>query len=227
MMAAIYPLLVLFISSVGAEIHHIQVGSNIFICGLGCQNSSDVLDLKCCPSVYILNITCSDNQISVHDTYRSRLDLNASSGCGVLRDAQKNDSCVYEVSLNSRPRRVLSTIRVIVIDTNSKDILPNSDRKNKDGLAFGIISGVLLIGVIIFCVILFMRINKAESAEEQSQNEICIQEPEGETLTNLSPTHISSNSILSRPEKHSILSPQVENSILAQPETNSMFLLRT
>ncbi|XP_053561770.1 uncharacterized protein LOC128652831 [Bombina bombina] len=98
------------------ETRHVRVGSDISLCGLRCPNTNGVLELYTKPGSVLLELSCQNDDYTIHPNFINRLDLNISSGCCVLREAQKKDTCVYEIEFHSSPARILSSTPITVIE---------------------------------------------------------------------------------------------------------------
>ncbi|XP_053561771.1 uncharacterized protein LOC128652832 [Bombina bombina] len=116
-----------------AETRYVRVGSDVSFCGLRCPNLYGVLELYCKPRTPLLALHCDDNYTNVRDNFINRLDLNISSGCCVLREAQKEDTCVYEIEFHSSPTRILRSTPITVIEpVVISNITSNSSEPGSD-----------------------------------------------------------------------------------------------
>ncbi|XP_069615793.1 uncharacterized protein [Ranitomeya imitator] len=112
---------------------YVRRGSNITDCSMKCPHTDGVLQLyRDCggEETQLLELWC--DTMWLHNRYKPRLLYNNSTGCWSLRDAGKNDSCVYIVVYdNGTISR--KTLHVTVLDpVLISNITSNSSRKGED-----------------------------------------------------------------------------------------------
>ncbi|XP_069616604.1 uncharacterized protein [Ranitomeya imitator] len=113
---------------------YVRRGSNITDCSMKCPHTDGVLQLyRDCggEETPLLELWC-DNKWH-YNRYKPRLLYNNSTGCWSLRDAGKNDSCVYNVVYYGDNGRFLTTLHITVLDpVLISNITSNSSRKGED-----------------------------------------------------------------------------------------------
>ncbi|XP_041429401.1 uncharacterized protein LOC121397183 isoform X2 [Xenopus laevis] len=72
----------------------VAVASNIQICDFPCEKQV-VYFLERASKEQIMDFSCMDRYLHIYGTYRERLQLNQSTGCCTITNAQKSDSGDY------------------------------------------------------------------------------------------------------------------------------------
>ncbi|XP_072278626.1 cell adhesion molecule CEACAM5-like [Pyxicephalus adspersus] len=109
---------------------YVKSGSDIESCNMTCPHRNGVLELfRECRGVIdpLLEIRC-DN-MNTKNAMRSRLHLN-SSGCWSLTQAEKGDSCQYNIDFHSSPTARLTSTDIRILDP----ILISNITSNSSGL---------------------------------------------------------------------------------------------
>ncbi|XP_002941705.2 uncharacterized protein LOC100496031 isoform X1 [Xenopus tropicalis] len=97
--------LFLFVPSAWALIHQIAaVSSNLSLCGLTCERDG-IYTLDKVPNVGILEYACRDKYKNFNKAYKGRARLDESSGCCIIRDAQKSDNGDYFLEFHEYGKR--------------------------------------------------------------------------------------------------------------------------
>ncbi|XP_069616608.1 uncharacterized protein [Ranitomeya imitator] len=113
---------------------YVRRGSDITDCSMKCPHADGVLELyRICGGheTQLLELWC-DNKWH-YNRYQPRLLYNNSTGCWSLRDARKNDSCVYKVVYYGDNGRSLTTLPITVLDpVLISNITSNSSRPGED-----------------------------------------------------------------------------------------------
>ncbi|XP_069616610.1 uncharacterized protein [Ranitomeya imitator] len=113
---------------------YVQRGSDITDCSMKCPHADGVLELyRICGrhETQLLELWC-DNKWH-YNRYQPRLLYNMSTGCWSLRNAGKDDSCVYKVVYYGDNGSSLTTLPVTVLDpVLISNITSNSSRPGED-----------------------------------------------------------------------------------------------
>ncbi|KAG8554105.1 hypothetical protein GDO81_003664 [Engystomops pustulosus] len=105
------------IFSVASAAHrHVKAGTNTSICGLICYTPNGILRLQCIPKPSIFVAKCSNSIPEVQRGNKERFHLNGSSGCLLLKNVQKNDSCVYKIRFYGDNFTKITLTRIIILD---------------------------------------------------------------------------------------------------------------
>ncbi|OCT66491.1 hypothetical protein XELAEV_18042741mg, partial [Xenopus laevis] len=72
----------------------VAVASNIEICDFPCEKPT-VYFLERASKERVMDFSCMDRHLQIYGTYRQRLQLNQSTGCCTITNAQKYDSGKY------------------------------------------------------------------------------------------------------------------------------------
>ncbi|XP_069616597.1 uncharacterized protein [Ranitomeya imitator] len=132
-------LIVLTVLQLSSELY-VRRGSDITDCSMKCPHADGVLQLyrECGGDVTpLLVLSCSEGDLLkqsewYHNYYHPRLLDNRNTGCWSLRDAGKNDSCVYIVVYDNGTRS-RKTLPVTVLDpVLISNITSNSSRPGED-----------------------------------------------------------------------------------------------
>ncbi|XP_056393568.1 uncharacterized protein LOC130290244 isoform X2 [Hyla sarda] len=107
---------ILMIFSVAQTTHHVRVGTNTSICGFICEQPNGILLLQCRHKHSIFVAECINSTPEVKRKDSERLNLNLSSGCFLMTDVQKNDSCVYEIWFHDNKIHIKKSITIIILD---------------------------------------------------------------------------------------------------------------
>ncbi|XP_066455369.1 uncharacterized protein [Eleutherodactylus coqui] len=119
---------ILILSSLSLGRVYVQRGSDITVCYMKCPHNDGILKLyKECGDQPLNLITLWCHRHIMENEYKPRLHLNIRSGCWTLRDARKNDSCLYnvtfyrsqEISLNYTEVTVLGVFSILILSSLS------------------------------------------------------------------------------------------------------------
>ncbi|XP_066455370.1 uncharacterized protein [Eleutherodactylus coqui] len=122
---------ILILSSLSLGRVYVRRGSDITVCYMKCPHNDGILKLyKECGDQPLNLITLWCHRHIMENEYKPRLHLNIRSGCWTLRDARKNDSCLYnvtfyrsqEISLNYTEVTVLDPVLISNISSNSSKL---------------------------------------------------------------------------------------------------------
>nr|DBA21789.1 TPA: hypothetical protein GDO54_018385 [Pyxicephalus adspersus] len=115
----ICPLLIL--SAVTAT-HYVQTGADIHFCRFQCYEPQGILQLRC--NVTLVLAECWNSVPIIHHILNQRLLLNHDNGCWMMKNAQKNDTGLYETLFFSSANKfkILESTEIIVLGSRS----PNS-----------------------------------------------------------------------------------------------------
>ncbi|CAH2220130.1 pregnancy-specific beta-1-glyco 7 [Pelobates cultripes] len=124
-------LLLLGLSS-GSDIVRVMVGSDLSLCGMTCVTGGMFLLGRLHEAAPFLEYDCDLQQLKTFNNYGHRTDVNISSGCAVIRDAQISDSGQYILQIIDKDDRKseVQTISYSIVDkvsiTSLSSILSNS-----------------------------------------------------------------------------------------------------
>ncbi|XP_018088946.1 putative pregnancy-specific beta-1-glycoprotein 7 [Xenopus laevis] len=119
--------LVLFVPSAEALKLQVAVSSELRLCGLTCERDG-IYTLDREPHVGILEYACRDKSKNFNRAYESRTLLDESSGCCIIRNAQKSDTGNYLLEFHEYGKimqRVYITTCVIMDPVSVSNISTN------------------------------------------------------------------------------------------------------
>ncbi|XP_044141804.1 uncharacterized protein LOC122931813 [Bufo gargarizans] len=110
-------LTILTVLSLSSGKVYVRRGSDISDCDMKCLQKDGVLKLyrKCEDEKQIL-VSLYCHRLILENQFESRLHLDTNSGCWTLKDARKEDSCVYNVILKRIQEKVLRSTDITVLD---------------------------------------------------------------------------------------------------------------
>ncbi|XP_044140067.1 uncharacterized protein LOC122930624 isoform X2 [Bufo gargarizans] len=113
---------------------YVRRGSDISDCDMKCLQKDGVLKLhRECEDEKQILVSLYCHRLILENQFESRLHLDTNSGCWTLKDAGKEDSCVYNVILYRSQERVLHSTDVTVLDpVLITSITSNSSRLGED-----------------------------------------------------------------------------------------------
>ncbi|XP_077149777.1 uncharacterized protein LOC143814944 [Ranitomeya variabilis] len=127
-------LLILAVLPLSSEKVYVRTGSDITDCGMKCPHADGNIRLyKDCEGKNMILITLWCHRLRTQNENEPRLHLDTRSGCWTLRDAWKNDSCVYNVTLYRSQETFLLSTQITVLDpVLISNITSNSSRLGED-----------------------------------------------------------------------------------------------
>ncbi|XP_069616120.1 uncharacterized protein [Ranitomeya imitator] len=146
-------LVILTVLQLSSELY-VRRGSDITDCSMKCPRADGVLQLyrECGGDVTpLLVLSCSEGDLLkqsewYHNYFQPRLLDNRNTGCWSLRDAGKNDSCVYIVVYDNGTRS-LKTLPVTVLDPEFSVSFPGAY----------VTIGIVFTVVVITCIALLVK----------------------------------------------------------------------
>ncbi|XP_077149775.1 uncharacterized protein LOC143814943 isoform X2 [Ranitomeya variabilis] len=116
-----------------AKVIYVRRGSDITDCSMKCPHTDGVLQLyRDCGGEETLLLELWCDTMWLRNRYEPRLLYNMTTGCWSLREAGKNDSCVYIVVYDNGTR-FLTTLPVTVLDpVLISNMTSNSSRPGED-----------------------------------------------------------------------------------------------
>lgn len=119
----------LLILSAAKAAHYVQTGTDKDFCGFKCYQPQGFLELRFNHKTLFLD-DCSHPVPKIYRQVDPRIILNSSSGCWMLRNAQKNYTGTYQFFLyRGHIRSLLKSIRIIVLDAvKIQNITSNSSQ---------------------------------------------------------------------------------------------------
>ncbi|KAM4044728.1 uncharacterized protein ACNLHF_008603 isoform 3-T3 [Anomaloglossus baeobatrachus] len=121
-------LTILAVLQLSSSIIYVRRGSDITDCSMKCPGPDGVLQLyRTCGGheTRLLELWCEDMWLS--NSTEPRLRYNTGTGCWTLRDAGKNDSCVYTVVYDHKGNISRTTLPITVLDAEISGLVSLHD----------------------------------------------------------------------------------------------------
>ncbi|CAI9557486.1 unnamed protein product [Staurois parvus] len=123
----------LLLLSAAKAVHYVQTGTDHLFCGFQCHQQHGILKLRRNHTT-VLVVECFKLVHKIHRWGDQRIIMNSSSGCLMLRDAQKNDTGSYQISFyDGSIILLLEPIGIVVLDAvKIQNITSNSSLQGSD-----------------------------------------------------------------------------------------------